>query len=286
MQLDPEPVIPETDDEPEAAAADKTGVSPSPEAAVQAQIEIDPEILDDEVLDESEREALVNALIEDDDSLEIREAAREREALVNALIEKENTAERLAREREALVKKLIEEQDNDADIPAESPETPEAPDSPARPSGSVVIAADATIDPPSNRPDNSTGDVQPMQSRSAVEAAAAGAAAELSVTGIIESLPERFRGNKAGKFKAVIHYKISGSDGGEYTARVENETCEVFTGLKGRPSCVVETNVKTFIEMETGKTNPQIAFMMGNLRISNVPEMMAFIKLLKKLPDT
>ena len=302
-QLDPEPVEPEaeieleteseteseSESEAEADVTDPSPVSQPPAETIDDHIEIEPDILEDEVLDESEREALVSALVEGDDTSEIRESEREREELVNALIENEDTAERLAREKAALVNKLIEDRDADAGSPEASPESTEAPEPPApspHPSGTVVIAKDATIEPPPNRPDNSTGEAQPMQDRSAVETAAAPAVADLSVTGIIESLPERFRGNKAGKFKAVIHYKISGLDGGEYTARIENEVCEVFTGLKGRPSCVVETNVKTFIEMETGKTNPQIAFMMGNLRISNVPEMMAFIKLLKKLPDT
>lgn len=285
LQLDPEPVAPEVEEAPEAAVADKADAAPSPEQTVQDRIEIDPELLEDEVLDENEREALINALIEGDDALEIRDSVREREMLVNALIENED-AEQLAREREALVNKLIEEQGDDADSPAELPEMSEASEPPPHPAGNVVIANDATVAPSSKRSEKTTGEAQPMQHRSAVEADAGKTAPDLSVTGIIKSLPERFRGNKAGKFKAVIHYKISGPDGGEYTARVENEICEVFTGLKGRPSCVVETNVKTFIEMETGKTNPQIAFMMGNLRISNVPEMMAFIKLLKKLPDT
>ena len=108
----------------------------------------------------------------------------------------------------------------------------------------------------------------------------------LTVADIFESLPHRFKPKPAGKFQTLIQYKISGTDGGNYTVQVQGDKCTVVKGLIGKAKCVVETNTKTYIEMETGKTNPQIAFMMGDIKISNVPEMMRFIKMFKKLPDT
>ena len=103
---------------------------------------------------------------------------------------------------------------------------------------------------------------------------------------IIYSLPERFQAEEAGDLETVIHFKISGTEGGEYTVDVKDGECTVNSGLEGQPRCILETSSKTYIDMETGKSNPQIAFMMGKVRISNIPEMMEFIKFFAKFPDT
>ena len=39
----------------------------------------------------------------------------------------------------------------------------------------------------------------------------------------------------------------------------------------------------TFLAVETGKMNPQTAFLMGRVRVSNLTEMMRFIKLFRPL---
>lgn len=103
---------------------------------------------------------------------------------------------------------------------------------------------------------------------------------------IIFGLPERFRREKAAGYATTVHFKISGADGGEYTVAVSGGECSVSNGLAGQAKCLVETSAKTYIDMETGKTNPQIAFMMGKVKISNIPEMMQFIDMFRKLPDT
>lgn len=103
---------------------------------------------------------------------------------------------------------------------------------------------------------------------------------------IIFGLPERFRYEKAGGYATMVHFKISGAEGGEYTVAVTRGVCSVSSGLSGQPKCLVETSAKTYIDMETGKTNPQIAFMMGKVKISNIPEMMQFIGMFRKMPDT
>lgn len=103
---------------------------------------------------------------------------------------------------------------------------------------------------------------------------------------IIFGLPERFRYEKAAGYATTVHLKISGAEGGEYTVAVAGGECSVSTGLTGQPKCLVETSAKIYIDMETGKTNPQIAFMMGKVKISNIPEMMQFIGMFRKMPDT
>lgn len=103
---------------------------------------------------------------------------------------------------------------------------------------------------------------------------------------ILFSFPERFRADKAGDYQGIFHFKLTGNEGGDYTVTLGSGRCSVKPGLTGKATCVLESSAKTYLDMETGKTNPQIAFMMGKVKISNVPEMMQFLKFFRKLPDT
>jgi putative sterol carrier protein len=47
--------------------------------------------------------------------------------------------------------------------------------------------------------------------------------------------------------------------------------------------CTVETDDETYIAVETGKLNPQEAFMTGKIKVSDLMQMMAFGGLFKKL---
>ncbi|MCB0286655.1 MAG: acyl-CoA dehydrogenase family protein, partial [Calditrichaeota bacterium] len=102
------------------------------------------------------------------------------------------------------------------------------------------------------------------------------------VRSIIFSLPERFEAEKAEGFKAVMHFKISGSEGGEFTVNITPKKCQVKEGFSGKATCVVETSDRTYVDMESGKTKAQVAFMMGKVKFSNVPQMMRFIKLFRQ----
>ncbi|RMF59978.1 MAG: hypothetical protein D6748_05125 [Calditrichaeota bacterium] len=108
----------------------------------------------------------------------------------------------------------------------------------------------------------------------------------LNVDKIFQTLPSRFRASKAADYQTVIHFKITGEEQANYTVKVGNGTCEVIKGYVGEANCIVETNDKTFMEIESGKLNAQIAFMMGKVKISNVPEMLQFTQLFDPLPDT
>jgi putative sterol carrier protein len=101
---------------------------------------------------------------------------------------------------------------------------------------------------------------------------------------IIKSLPLRFRAEKAGGWETIVHLDISGADGGQYTVRIEKGICTVEEGLTGEQKCTVKTSDKTYRDIELGRTNPEVAFMMRKIRISNLKEMMQFTKMFQRLP--
>jgi acyl-CoA dehydrogenase len=101
---------------------------------------------------------------------------------------------------------------------------------------------------------------------------------------IIKSLPSRFRAEKAVTWETIVHFDISGSEGGHYTVRIGKGNCTIEAGLQGEPKCTVKTSDKIYRDIELGRTNPEVAFMMRKIRISNLKELMQFTKMFQRLP--
>lgn len=95
---------------------------------------------------------------------------------------------------------------------------------------------------------------------------------------IISSLPKRFRADKVDEdLDIVFHFEIAGDDGGEFTVNIKDKTCTVEEGLVGEAKCTVKANDKIYADVELGKTNAQMAFMMGKIKVSNLNAMLKFV---------
>ncbi|MBK8443798.1 MAG: SCP2 sterol-binding domain-containing protein [Sphingobacteriales bacterium] len=101
---------------------------------------------------------------------------------------------------------------------------------------------------------------------------------------IIKSLPQRFKPERAEDgMESIFHFDISGDEGGEFTVELKDGNCTVSEGLHGTANCVVKAKDEVYSEIELGKRNPQMAIFMGQLKISNLGEMMRFIGLFERL---
>ncbi len=101
---------------------------------------------------------------------------------------------------------------------------------------------------------------------------------------IILSLSERFKADQVdGDLDIIFHFNISGDNGGDFTVHIEDDECKVTEGLTGEPKCVISCKDKVYEEIELGKTNAQMAFMMGKIKISNIMAMMKFIESFERL---
>jgi acyl-CoA dehydrogenase len=99
---------------------------------------------------------------------------------------------------------------------------------------------------------------------------------------ILYSLPGRLKEEKVDdSTEGVFHFYMEGE--GEYTITLKDKKVTVEDGLHGTPTCEVKAKGQDYVDIETGKTNPQMAFMMGKIKISNLGEMMKFMGLFKKL---
>ncbi|MCW5907063.1 MAG: CoA transferase [Chitinophagales bacterium] len=99
---------------------------------------------------------------------------------------------------------------------------------------------------------------------------------------ILESIPYRFRTEKAAGFNTVFHFDISGDETLQYTVELKEQQCFLSEGLIGTPACTVRTKASVYVDLETGKANPQMALMLGKVKISNIAAMMQFAKCFRK----
>jgi alpha-methylacyl-CoA racemase len=99
---------------------------------------------------------------------------------------------------------------------------------------------------------------------------------------IIESIPLRFRPEKAEGFNTIFHFEITGDESQQFTVTIQSGTCTLTEGLTGAPNCVLSCKASTYINLETGKANPQMALMTGKVSVSNIAAMIRFSKCFRK----
>lgn len=102
---------------------------------------------------------------------------------------------------------------------------------------------------------------------------------------ILFSLPERLKKDKAEGMESLFHFVLEGDNGGEFTVQLKDGDVKVEEGLQGDPACVVKSKASTYEDVELGRTNAQMAVMMGKIKISNLGEMMKFIGLFRRIAD-
>jgi len=102
----------------------------------------------------------------------------------------------------------------------------------------------------------------------------------LTVSGIMATLPARFKKEKAGNLSLNVQFRFSND---EYTVVINNGQLTITAGLNGTADCIVETDDQTYIQLETGQLNPQQAFLSGKVRLSDPGVMMKYTSLLRRL---
>jgi putative sterol carrier protein len=100
---------------------------------------------------------------------------------------------------------------------------------------------------------------------------------------IIRSLSQRFISEKGSGVDVLYHFDISGPNGGQFSVSVADGKCSVSEGLSGEPKCIVKATDKDYEDVELGRSNPQMAVMMGKIRVSNIGSMMKFTEMFNRL---
>jgi len=78
-----------------------------------------------------------------------------------------------------------------------------------------------------------------------------------------------------------MHFCINGAAKPEWTVVIHDGACDVIEGLDGEAKSVVTSDEETYLAIESGAKDPQLAFMMGKVKVSHLGEMMKFLKAFK-----
>jgi putative sterol carrier protein len=149
---------------------------------------------------------------------------------------------------------------------------------------SLLGLPEQTFDFARHEPQASIQEGDTEQPAAPVEDPASGPAmVPMTVPGLIGSLPERFRAGRTGDWTATFHFVLKGDQRPQWTVEIRDGQCRVSEGLHGDPDCVVRMKAATYIGVESGTINPQAAFMTGRVRVSNLGQMMRFIKSFRPL---
>lgn len=108
-------------------------------------------------------------------------------------------------------------------------------------------------------------------------------AAPLTAKAIIESIPDRFKKDKVNGTSLTVNFDISGDDGGQYSVVIADQACALHEGLNEAADCTISATDEVYRDVETGKINPEMAVMSGQLKVSNLMAMMNFVKLFKRV---
>lgn len=114
-------------------------------------------------------------------------------------------------------------------------------------------------------------------------AAAPSAPAPQSLAELFHSLPSRIRPEKTDGWSARFHFQLERSSSPEWTVLIDGPRCSVTEGLQGTADCVVKTSEETYVGIELGKVPAEAAFLMGQVKVSNMSEMLRFAKAFRRI---
>lgn len=90
-----------------------------------------------------------------------------------------------------------------------------------------------------------------------------------SIADLMAKLPAAFQPAKAGGIEAVVHFKLTGAEPGEWNAVIRNGQCVVAQGLPHfRPTIAVSADSADLVRIMSGELDGTQAFMAGRIKVA------------------
>jgi putative sterol carrier protein len=90
----------------------------------------------------------------------------------------------------------------------------------------------------------------------------------LTVADLMSKMPNAFLPEKAPGLDAVIQFKFSGAEAGEWFATVKNDKCTVEKGTHPTPKMTLSADSSDYVKIFTGELDGMQAFMGGKLKLA------------------
>lgn len=89
---------------------------------------------------------------------------------------------------------------------------------------------------------------------------------------IMAKAPQAFVAEEAGEVDAIVHFKFTGAEAGEWNATIQNGTCRVAQGIpRTRPTITIAADSEDYRHIVSGELDPSRAFMEGRLKLTGNP---------------
>jgi len=91
----------------------------------------------------------------------------------------------------------------------------------------------------------------------------------LTISEIMTRMPSVFLPDRASGIDAVVHFRFTGAEAGEWNAVIRDGKCQVAQGIpRSKPTIVLAADSADFVRAVTGELDGMKAFMEGRLKIT------------------
>jgi putative sterol carrier protein len=105
----------------------------------------------------------------------------------------------------------------------------------------------------------------------------------LTVADLMSKMPGAFVPEKAQGLEAVLQFKFTGAEPGDWYAQIKEGKVDVQQGVHPSPKMTLTADSDDYIKLFTGQLDPMQAFMAGKLKLSGdlnlAMKMMQFFKM-------
>jgi len=90
----------------------------------------------------------------------------------------------------------------------------------------------------------------------------------LTIKELMSKMPGAFLPDKATGVDAVVHFKFTGAEPGEWNATIREGKCEVAQGIpRKEPNMTLTADSADYIKIFTGELDGMQAFMQGKIKL-------------------
>ena len=90
----------------------------------------------------------------------------------------------------------------------------------------------------------------------------------LTIAELMSKMPSAFVPEKAQGLDAVLQFKFSGEEPGEWYAAIKDGKVDVQQGAHPNPKMTLSADSQDYIQLFTGQLDPMKAFMAGKLKLT------------------
>jgi putative sterol carrier protein len=91
---------------------------------------------------------------------------------------------------------------------------------------------------------------------------------EITVREMIFNHEKAFRADIAEGVEAIIQYRLTGEEGGDFIIDIQDGKCKVTEGIHENPTMTLTADGRDFGDVLLGKANGMQYFMMGKLKLA------------------